>query len=154
MATAAKQETSRFVVDQPGGFVVGKPRHGSAALDAFLGAFRRSPEEAERGFVFVDRSGFELAIGAAWFAERTPPFAISGAIAKVLIEPAEIRLLWVERKNGAKALVRRYLGEADLYDVAVDVGRDGWSYVSSLDDELDLDALRTGELLWSAEATA
>lgn len=98
-------------------------------IDAFLAAF----DTDRRGKIFTDKGGWPLAISAGWFRAPGGELAVpswmrgrTAAIAGILIEPREIRWVWVRDRVGNAMLMRRYLGRAGKSEMVVDVGRLGW----------------------------
>lgn len=126
-----------------------------AASEAFLGRFGVEPGGAA---VFTDAGGepfavspalFTSASGAARLASRAKGLPMA---AEAIADPDEIRWVWDEGEKPVRRYIRRIKGKAGTVDVIVDaaVGGSGpsWSFRTSLDGELDLDAHRGGVLSW------
>jgi SPP1 gp7 family putative phage head morphogenesis protein len=127
------------------------------AEESFLAVLGVEPDQAERGKVFTDKGGWPLAISSAWFkapggAPALPGGADAGRLelaGRAIAEPDEIYWRWVLGEKGKALLFRRYIARIDGTDVVVDVGRDGWRFLTSAAPGFDLEQLRAGELAYS-----
>lgn len=124
--------------------------------------FRRFRVDAGRSKVFTDLGGEPFTVGPQLFTsssgvpDRPSAAQLRGLAlaAQTIQDPDEIRWIWTE---GAKpGLQRRYLrrmhtgrGPVDaVVDTTVGGSAPVWSYRTSLDGALDLDAFRGGVLAW------
>ncbi len=129
------------------------------ALAALLGGFGAAPDKA---IIYPDKSGDGLVIGPGLFRNSVGrQVRLSAAelrampiIGLALREPAEIWRAWRFGPGGDSLLVRRYIARFALHgrvaNVVVDWCAQGWWAATSLDRPLDLDALRQGQLAFSA----
>jgi hypothetical protein len=129
-------------------FVATLPESGEQRARAFLEPFG---VDADRGGVFIDRSGHPLAVTPAWTEglERYAADELRRA-ARAIADPGEIRIIWKTGADGRLLLTRRYIASIDGIDVAVEQSRAGWRFATSEDPGFSLDKLRAGELAWSA----
>lgn len=135
------------------------PISPEAARKAFYDRFSL-PDGGSR--IYLDLGGEPFAVGPGLF--KTPsgrPAAMVqrrtrglGLAAEAIRDPDEIR--WVWQGAARPALVRRYIRRAEtpegvidvLVDATVGGGGPSWSYRTTLDGALDLDAARVGTLAW------
>jgi hypothetical protein len=133
------------------------------AIANFLGGFAASPDET---LLYADQAGDRLAIGpglfrdAAGHAVPLPAELVKAlpVIGVALREPMEIRSVWTFGPPRAgqpplSMLVRRYIARVmfagKAVDVVVDVGKQGWTARTSIEDAaLRLDDWRRGFVLW------
>lgn len=134
-------------------------RGRDAATGGFLSSFGAAPGKVA---FFRDALGDTLPIDAGLFARqdgrpaRLPPVKARGLAlaADTIREPTEIRHLFSELKPGRFMLVRRYIarwlvaGREAPVDVAVDMHRDLWSWSTSLEPDMRMEALRGGTLAY------
>jgi hypothetical protein len=150
-----------------------KPRPGPAVLpedvvakdaeDAFLSAFGATRAKAA---VFTDVGGEPFVAGGALFADTAgAPVDMAPALRRALPlaaaairAPDEIRWIWRETPAGPQ-LVRRYIArllvKGEAIGVAVDVAAGGspsWTFATTLQTGIELEALRVGDLAWSSTA--
>lgn len=139
------------------------PRADLSAEDAQRVFFRRfSLPDTGGERIWTDLGGEPVAIGPRLFRQsdgQPTPFSQSQVrgipmAATAIRDPDEIR--WVWGGAGGAALVRRYIrrgrgigGEVDVVvDTVVGGAGPAWSWRTSLDGPLDLDAHRGGVLAW------
>lgn len=152
-------------VPLPGAFNgedIADARSAAAPIAAFFDAVGIAAGDARRGRVILDAAGWELPISLAWFqldgrlmlpAPRRR--GRLGDVGRALVQPDEIRLVWVRGANGRAMLMRRYvtLGADGAAELVVDIGREGWRWRSREDDR-QLDRLRRGVVAWSRQQAA
>lgn len=112
----------------------------TALINRFLAAFGIA---AGGEAIWTDRGGWPLSIGRGWFigADRRPrlPRGAAGVaidrIAAAIME-GDGRFIWVRGADGRALLMRRYARTANGVTTMVDVGREGWRWVSGRSDEI------------------
>jgi SPP1 gp7 family putative phage head morphogenesis protein len=129
------------------------------AIAAFLGGFGVAPDKSR---IVADRTGDGLVVGPGLFKDsvgkpvRLPRATLRALplIGLAIRQPAEIRRAWRVSPTGKSLLVRRFIGRFDVAGRAVDVvadwGGGGWWAATSIGGRLDLKALRTGAIVFSA----
>lgn len=127
---------------------------------AFLGRLGFSPGSTG---LFIDSGSEPFPVGPALFtsasgnARRLAASRVRGlpSAAEAIVSPDEIRWVWSDTPK--PMMLRRYIrridqGDGRAVDVVVDAAAGGaapwWSFRTSLDGRLDLDAFRTGVLAW------
>lgn len=70
--------------------------------------------------------------------------------AQAIVRPIEIRQLWKRDAKGKPLLTRRYIGEVEGVDIAVDINKAGWCFATSEDPGFRMDLVRHGELLYGS----
>jgi hypothetical protein len=133
-------------------FAVGESDSDRAS--AFMKPFLARGVARKEG-VFIDSGGHPLAISPVWVdgLDRYASSEIERAAAAI-VNPDEIRVGWAEAADHSKILVRRYFARVDGVDVAVEVGRAGWRFATSLDPNYKFTPLLAGDIVWSAPSQA
>lgn len=113
----------------------------TALVDRFLAAFDIAPGKEA---IWIDRDGWPLSIGRGWFIGPAGRIALPrGAagvaidrIAAAIVEADSIRWVWVRALDGRVLLMRRYARTSAGVTTLVDVGREGWRWVSGRAEEI------------------
>lgn len=109
-----------------------------ALADRFLRALGIDPADSDKGAIWRDREGWPVAVGRWWFTGRDGAVRLPGGAAGVAIDrigaalarPDSIAWRWVRGADGRALLMRRYARTAAGATTLVDIGRDGWRYLS------------------------
>jgi SPP1 gp7 family putative phage head morphogenesis protein len=111
-----------------------------ALIDRFLAAFGVEPGGEA---IWMDRDGWPLSIGRGWFIGadrrvRLPTGAAGVVMARIAaaIVEGDASWVWVRGADGRALLMRRYTRTAKGATTLVDVGRDGWRWLSGRAEEI------------------
>lgn len=113
----------------------------TALVDRFLAAFGIAPGKEA---IWTDREGWPLSIGRGWFIGPAGRIALPrGAagvaidrIAAAIVQADNIRWVWIKALDGRALLMRRYARTSAGVTTLVDVGREGWRWVSGRAEEI------------------
>ncbi len=113
----------------------------SGLIDRFLKAFGIAPGGEA---IWMDKEGWPLSIGRGWFIAPGGRVQLPGGaagvaidrIAAAIVQPDRIGWGGVRGRNGRRELMRRYARTSAGITTLVDVGRDGWRWVSGRASEI------------------